>query len=72
MKTYATQTLMTITQVNGGDMDFFDDGKTKFYLDSDEVTAEKFNDFFYAHDVGWSEEVKDGVLHLTIFTDEAR
>lgn len=53
-------------------MDFFDDGKTKFYLDSDEVTAEKFNDFFYAHDVGWSEEVKDGVLHLTIFTDEAR
>lgn len=53
-------------------MDFFDDGKTKFYLDSNEVTAEKFNDFFYAHDVGWAEEVKDGVLHLTIFTDEAR
>jgi hypothetical protein len=53
-------------------MDFFDDGKTKFYLDNEPVTAEEFNEYFYSHDVGWSEEIKDDKLILTIFTDEAR
>lgn len=53
-------------------MDFEDDGRTKFFLDSDEVSCEQFNDFFLAHDVGWGEEIKDGVLHLTIYRDEAR
>jgi hypothetical protein len=53
-------------------MDFFDDGNTKFYLDDEPVTVAEFNDFFYSHDVGWSEEIKDDKLILTIFTDEAR
>jgi len=53
-------------------MEFFDDGKTKFYLDDEPVTAEEFNDYFFSHDVGWAEEVKDGTLLLTIHTDDAR
>lgn len=74
MKTYATQTLMNITQVNGGDMElsFPNNGKTKFYLDDSEVTCERFNEFFDAHDVGWGEHLDDdGVLHLVIYTDDA-
>jgi len=51
---------------------FEDDGNTKFYLDNEPVTVAEFNDFFYANDVGWSEEIKDDKLILTIFTDEAR
>ena len=53
-------------------MEFFDDGKSKFYLDDEQVTAEQFNDFFYSHDVGWAEEIRDGTLHLTIYRDDAR
>lgn len=51
---------------------FENDGNTKFFLDSEEVTCEKFNDFYYAHDTGWCEEVDEyGTLRLTIFTDDA-
>mgnify|MGYP003336442674 FL=1 len=35
---------------------FVDDGKSKFYIDSEEVSCEKFNEYFYAHDVGWEED----------------
>jgi hypothetical protein len=52
--------------------EFFDDGKTKFYLDDKEVSAEQFNDYYFANDVGWAEEIKDGTLILTIFRDDAR
>jgi hypothetical protein len=51
---------------------FEDDGNTKFYLDDEPVTVAEFNAFFYANDVGWSEEMKNGALRLTIFTDDAR
>lgn len=53
--------------------EFADDGKTKFFLDGDEVTCQEFNDFYYAHDTGWCEdENEDGELILTIFRDDAR
>ena len=52
---------------------FEDDGNTKFYLDSEEVSCNKFNDFFNTHDVGWEESVDEyGTLHLTIYRDDAR
>jgi formylglycine-generating enzyme required for sulfatase activity len=51
---------------------FEDDSNTKFYLDDEPVTVAEFNAFFYANDVGWSEEIKGDKLILTIFTDEAR
>ena len=54
------------------DMEFFDDGKTKFYIDYKEETAEVFNDYYFSHDVGWAEEVKDGTVLLTIYRDDAR
>ena len=51
---------------------FVDDGKTKFYLDDDEVSCEKFNDFFNAHDVGWGEWTDEqGTNHVVIYTDDA-
>ncbi len=50
---------------------FEDDGNTKFYIDGNDVSCEKFNDYFNTHDVGWQEEVDaHGRLHLTIFTDD--
>ena len=51
---------------------FEDDGKTKFYLDDDEVSCEKFNDFFNSHDVGWGEWTDEqGTNHVVIYTDDA-
>jgi hypothetical protein len=52
---------------------FVDDGKTRFYLDDEQVSAEVFNEFYYAHDTGWCEDFdEDGTLLLTIHTDDAR
>jgi hypothetical protein len=52
---------------------FEDDGNTKFFIDEEEVSCEKFNDFFNAHDTGWSEGTDEyGTLRLTIFRDDAR
>ena len=54
------------------ELSFPNNGKTKFYLDDSEVTCERFNEFFDAHDVGWGEHLDDdGVLHLVIYTDDA-
>jgi hypothetical protein len=44
----------------------------RFFLDDKEVTLEKFNDFFDAHDVGWgSDEQPDGSFHYTMYRDDA-
>jgi len=52
---------------------FEDDGNTRFFIDEQEVSCEKFNDFFNAHDTGWCEGTDEyGTLRLTIFTDDAR
>lgn len=52
---------------------FEDDGNTKFFIDDEEVSCEKFNDFFNAHDTGWSEGIDEyGTLRLTIYRDDAR
>ena len=54
-------------------MDFENDGNTRFYLDDDAVTCEVFNAYFDRHDTGWQEEVdSNGMLHLTIFTDDTQ
>ena len=53
--------------------EFADDGNTKFFLDDDQVSCEEFNDFYYAHDTGWCEDVDEyGTMLLTIFRDDAR
>jgi hypothetical protein len=53
--------------------EFFDDCKTRFFLDDKEVDANAFNDFYFTHDTGWCEDVDEyGTLRLTIFTDDAR
>ena len=53
--------------------EFADDGNTKFFLDDDQVSCEEFNDFYYAHDTGWCEDVDEyGTVLLTIFRDDAR
>ena len=50
---------------------FEDDGKTKFYIDEEQVSCEKFNDFFDKSDLGWGEVVgKDGVLQLHMYSDD--
>ena len=50
---------------------FVDDGKTKFYIDEEQVSCEKFNDFFDKSDLGWGEVVgKDGVLQLHMYSDD--
>lgn len=52
---------------------FEDDGKTRFFIDDEEVSCEVFNDFYYNHDTGWCEDVNEyGTLHLTIYRDDAR
>lgn len=52
---------------------FPDDGNTKFFIDDEEVSCEKFNDFFNAHDTGWCEGTDEyGTLRLTIYRDDAR
>jgi hypothetical protein len=44
----------------------------KFYLDNDEVSLEKFNDFFDSHHVNGWEEINnpDGSTIFVIFRDE--
>ena len=53
-----------------------DDGRTKFYIDSEQVSCEKFNDYFNAHDVGWEEDCEqqyDGSYTIyKIYKDDAR
>jgi hypothetical protein len=52
---------------------FEDDGFTKFFIDDEQVSCEKFKDFFLSNDVGWEEKVDEyGYLHLTIYRDDAR
>jgi hypothetical protein len=45
----------------------------RFYLDNDEVSVEKFNDFFDSHNVSGWEEINnpDGSFIYVIFRDEA-
>ena len=56
---------------------FFEDKEgCKFYIDSEQVSCQEFNDYFNTHDVGWEEdweEQHDGTYTIyKIYRDDAR
>jgi hypothetical protein len=49
---------------------FEDDEGCEFFIDDRQVSCEEFNDYFDAHDVGWSEDITEDKAVFTIHTDD--